>query len=330
MAVIEIARAGPHNNGGEVTVAQLDAMARNFDPAKPVPIFIGHPAQVGKSDAEGVKVGEVRQVFVRPETATMMAAVEVRKEVEALNKDGLYPDRSISFLPKSGILQHLALLNERPPSIKGMEKVRLCSQEDADEQNADSEPAEQPIYLSSHFPPQKPAPTPKEKPDMSEPEKPSQLSEEQIEQRSKDLQARERRLNQEEAVNFAADLVEKKIIPPALKGAVSAIVSHMPNDVPEESVLCAMDEEKNPRFSCSVNGWGEAKTLKEAVKLLLSSLPENAVMMSAALKEGEEADRPVHLAVEDAGAMIAQRAREHNLSIEEARDALVRDGKIPG
>ena len=312
MAVIEIARAGPHANGGEVTVSQLDAMARNFDPAKPVPIFIGHPAQVGKSDAEGVKVGEVRQVFVRPETATMMAAVEVRKEVEALNKDGLYPDRSICYLPKSGVLQHLALLNERPPGIKGMEKVRLCAQEDADEQDADSEDAEKPIYLSSHFPPQTAA-APKENTPMPPAENPSHLSQEQIEERSKELRLREQRMNQEEAVHFAAGLVEKKIIPPALKGAVSAIVSHLPNEVPEESVLCAMDEEKNPRFSCSINGWGEAKTLKEAVKLMLSSLPENAVMMAEPLKDGETPDAPVHLAVEDAGAMVARRAARKQL-----------------
>ena len=330
-SVIEIARAGPYRGGGELTVTQLESIVEKYDPSKPAPVFIGHPEQAEKTEAEGVEVGKVRQLYFRPESATLMAAVEVRDEIRALNQDGLYEKCSMSFMPRSLRFNHLALLNEVPPCVSGLKRINLAALNyTGDDSAAEGEEAERPLSLSFNFD-RRPAPAAKQEttpmPEATEKEKPTELSAADLQKKDADLTAREEKLLQTEAVNLADALVAAKKLPPAMRDHAAALYMSLPSqDNQERPVLCAMDGAPNPRFSLSFYGNAEAKTPREAFRLMMEGMPENLAF--AASKTGEkEPEKPV-LCADTAAAMISEYAEKTGMSLESARNSLAAQGKL--
>lgn len=120
---VDVFAAGDHGEtkGGVFSVADLDDIVRNFDPAKhEPPAVIGHP----KDDAPAYAwVSAVRRVGDRLQAMFKDAVPDFEQAV----KDRRFPKRSVS-LYKTGtgwMLRHVGFLGAQPPQVRGLREIKF-------------------------------------------------------------------------------------------------------------------------------------------------------------------------------------------------------------
>lgn len=122
---VEIFRAGQQTDSqGRVhnfTVADLDSVVANHDPAHPAPHVITHRQMYSP-----FRYGDATELK-RDGEALFARSSNIEPQFEALVKNGRLPDRSIRIKPTvNGFkLAHIAWLGAEPPAVEGMAPVQF-------------------------------------------------------------------------------------------------------------------------------------------------------------------------------------------------------------
>ena len=120
---IELFRAGDYGDKGNYSVADIDKMIANYDPAKhEAPVVMGHP------EHDAPAYGWV-EALKRVGNVLMGKLKQVPDQFAQLVSEGRFKKRSISFYrgENGPSLRHVGFLGAMPPEVKGLADVKLAS-----------------------------------------------------------------------------------------------------------------------------------------------------------------------------------------------------------
>lgn len=120
---IELFRAGDYGDRGSYSVADIDKMIANYNPAThEAPVVMGHP------EHDAPAYGWV-EALKRVGSVLMGKLKQVPDQFAQLVREGRFKKRSISFYrgENGPSLRHVGFLGAMPPEVKGLADVKLAS-----------------------------------------------------------------------------------------------------------------------------------------------------------------------------------------------------------